>query len=362
MDQHIKKLNNNAASYIELEQYDEAISQLKKALHLIKESSDTDYSSSSVTTSKDTTTSDEQQVCCCNYCSLEECMLYSEENDTTTTLPPTVHNVQTNNKQDEATYNGDRRCDDDYYIYRRPIRVNPNCHLEGHNMELFLSLLVVFNLALAHHLQYVSIHHVHSANSNTTTTTTNNSAARKKKRLTLQKVLRLYELTYKLQAELLSNQQQQHQLIIDASSIICTSTSASVIANPGLRFNIIICNNLSQVHKISQNHEKYKTCLQQLLSMLMYVVDLEHEAAYNSSIIITSSDDEQGYSQEAAASAVSSLSPSSPLTIMAASLLPYSSSLRREGSGGRKWLFMDLDGFLQNTIPVILQDNCAMTA
>jgi len=160
------------------------------------------------------------------------------------------------------------------------------------------------------------------------------------KRSIPQKVLRLYELTYTLQTDLFST--KQHQL--DAT--ICTrySTSASVVS-PGLRFNMIICNNLSQVHKISQNHEQHKNCLQRLLSMLMYVVDLEQEATYSNSI----SSDEQEYRQAVL------LSSSSPLTILPASL-PL--SRRRD----RKWLCMDLDGFLQNTISIILHDNCAAIA
>jgi len=322
MNLNVKKLNNSAALYIESGQYDQAISQLKKALCLIKQSSDTDYSVTSKNTSR--------LVCRCDYCILEECMVCSEDSVLSETkLLSTVH-VQANKKE-----TNDYRSD--YYIYRRPIRATPNCLFEGHHMGLFLLLFVRFNLALAHHLKFVSIF-VYSTNSNTAATT--NSVPIMEKRSIPQKVLRLYELTYTLQTDLFST--KQHQL--DAT--ICTrySTSASVVS-PGLRFNMIICNNLSQVHKISQNHEQHKNCLQRLLSMLMYVVDLEQEATYSNSI----SSDEQEYRQAVL------LSSSSPLTILPASL-PL--SRRRD----RKWLCMDLDGFLQNTISIILHDNCAAIA
>ena len=159
-----------------------------------------------------------------------------------------------------------------------------------------------------------------------------------------QKVLRLYGLTYKLKTELFSQE-----------SILCTRRCKGIM-DPGLRFNIIICNNLSQVHKILQDHEKQKQCLQQLLSMLIYVVDMEYES-YESSINSSSSSNSNIIIHEQAHPQASSLPSSSAslATTMAAASLPLS---RR----GRKRLLMDLDGFLQNTSLIILLDTCAMAA
>jgi len=333
MHLNAKKLNNSAASCIELGQHNEAIKRLKKALYLIKQSSSTDDSANSKTTT--------DQVCCCNYCSLNECMVYSEENTPFDLFDNNIMGTEIthfpitsflDNKQKADDYKSD-----DNYIHQRPVYITPRCLIEGYNLGPFLSLLVLFNLALAHHLKFVSISTL-SMNSNMVPT--NSTRVRS---LALRKVLHLYELTYKLLIEIFANEQQY----FDDTVCTNTNTNANVytsasIADPGLRFSIIICNNLSQVHKILQNQEKHKECLRKLLSMLMYVVDLEREV--NGSNI-----DEEEYSQVAALS--------SSLTMTVTNALPSSRHQRR-----RKWLFMDLDGFLQNTVPIILQDNCAMVA
>jgi len=310
----------------------------------------------------------------------EEEALYNDNHmDTTetTTLLPTAQHFQLNNIQEDADDGSSSRCKD--YIHRIPIRFPPRFLLddEGHNndnMGPFLSLPFIFNLALAHHLKFVSMFTTVSTTSANTTddsTKANTNRSAIKRKVALQKVLRLYELTYALQTELITKEQQQQQqqqqltnanttttsTISTTSIVLCTSTtSEGGIADPGLRFNIIICNNLSQVHMMLQNHEKQKRCLQQLLSMLMYVVDLEHEShGSNSSNSSSSIVHEQAYSQVAS---LLSSTPPSLTTTMTTSLL--SSSHRRQGN--RKWLFMDLDGFLQNTSHIILQDNCAMVA
>ena len=353
MHLYAKKLNNSAASYIEWGQHDQAISQLKKALYLIKQSSSSSSSSSDNVTSKTPT---DQVCCCCNYCNLDECMVYSEENapdfgvldheeeeilndnmDIDTATLSTTYFLFNNHKDDNSRFED--------YIHRRTIRFTPRFLLdEGQDdMGPLLSLPFIFNLALAHHLKFVSMFIVPSNIAINT-----NSAGAVIRTLAIQEVLRLYELVYTLQTELIAKEQQQ-QLNNTTTSVVCTSKSA---ADPGLRLNIIICNNLSHVHKILQNHGKQKRCLQQLLSMLMYVVDMEHESyGSNSSSSHSRIIDEQEYPQ------VSSLSSLPSLTMTTASL-PLSRHRRRR----RKWLFMDLDGFLQNTSHIILQDNCAMIA
>ena len=372
---YAKKLNNSAASYIELGQYDQAISRLKKALHLIKQSSSSSTSSSDTThflrvTSKTTT----KQVCCCrccccNYCILGECMAYSEEKalyagdldhteevlydnnmDTESMTLPTTH-FQCDRQENDNS----RRCEG--YIYRRPIRFAPRFLLdEDHDMGQFLSLPLLFNLALVHHLKFVAMFTVFTTNSGTATTIIDNNNTAAMRKVALQKVLRLYELTYAFQTELIANKQQQQLATATTSStcILCTSTvitKGKGMLDPDFRFNIIICNNLSQVHKILQNHEKQKRCLQQLLSMLMYLVDLEQRSYSSSRSHENTIINEQEYDR-----ATSSPSSSPTLTMIVASL-PSPRHQRR-----RKWLFMDLDGFLQNTSPTILQDNCAMAA
>jgi len=354
-----KKLNNSAASYIELGQHDQAISQLQKALCLIKQSS-SNSSSSDTNHSVPSKTPTEQVCCCCNYCTLDECMVYSEENapdfgvldheeeeetlydnmDIDTATLSTTYFQFNKHKDDSSRYED--------YIHRRPIRFTPRfLRDEGHvDMGPLLSLPFIFNLALAHHLKFVSMFTVPSDIAINT-----NSAVAAKRKLAIQEVLRLYELVYTLQTELIAKEQQQ-QLNNATTSVVCTSKSTT---DPSLRLNIIICNNLSHVHKILQNHGKQKRCLQQLLSMLMYVVDMEHNSyGSNSSSSRSRIINEQEYPQ---VSSLSSL-PSLPSLTMTTASLPSSHHRRRR----RKWFFMDLDGFLQSTSHIILQDNCAMVA
>ena len=350
MHYYAKKLNNSAASYIELGQHNEAIKRLKQALHLIKQSSSGAADNNNNATSSKPT--NEQVVCCCsNYCSLNECMVYSEENtpvdlfnNVIMDTAETTHNVSitASFSTSKQTATEDDRSDHTY-IHQRPLYITPRCLVEGYNLGRFLSLLVLFNLALAHHLKFVSISTLSMNNSNAAATTNSTTRVRP---LALRKVLRLYELTYNLLLEIFTHERQQQ-----CDDTLCTNTNtnvntytdtsgASSIIDPSLRFSIIICNNLSQVHKILQNQEKHKRILRKLLSMLMYVVDVEREVNNNSSSTI----DE-----------VSSSSLTIPTTTTV--LLPWSRQQR-----GRKWLLMDLDGFLQNTVPIILQDNCAMVA
>ena len=84
----------------------------------------------------------------------------------------------------------------------------------------------------------------------------------------------------------------------------------------------------------------------------MYVVDLEQNSSSSSH-----SHDNTIIINEQESSRIRSSLSSSPSLTRIATFLPLSHHQRR-----RKWLFMDLDGFLQNTSPIILQDNCAMAA
>jgi hypothetical protein len=118
------------------------------------------------------------------------------------------------------------------YIYQKPIRVSPHSMQEGHSMGVTLSLIVIFNLALAYHLAAVQ----------------NNMCRRR-----LQKALQLYEIAYQMQLETQHEQQQVNSL----------------------RFTIIIANNVGEIHRTVNDRSKHMKCLQQLLSAIIYLVDCQ---------------------------------------------------------------------------------------
>ena len=214
------RLNNRGALCIETGRFDRAISTLVRALRLSEQAVD-------------------ETICTCNHCSLDECMSISNS-------PPQRRHLEESNLcgpcQTDNTEPGgagdlglrpfkrsrvEEHSTSEGFVYQRPIRISPQSMLRGHSPGVTLSLIIIFNLGLAHHLSAIQQH--------------NNCKRR------LQKALQLYELAYQLQLEEL-----------EMSS---------------LRFTIIMANNLSQIHRVVENHSKYQMCLEHLLSTLMYLVD-----------------------------------------------------------------------------------------
>ena len=113
----------------------------------------------------------------------------------------------------------------------------------------------------------------------------------------------------------------------DDASASTTRTVSSI------RFNMIICNNLSHIHCLVSNHSKHKQCLEHLLSQVM--VALEYKTRTTSSPPSSNNDQHQDYGAAAAAAA--------------AATEDYT-------------LLMDLDGFLQSASSLILQEKCAKAA
>ena len=115
-------------------------------------------------------------------------------------------------------------------------------------MGASLSLMIIFNLALAYHLSALQkIDSMASAGSSVM-----HSSIRKRRDLS--KAMQLYELAYQLQLE------DDHQI---GSRMNC------------LRFTMMISNNLGQIHYAMKNHAKHAVCMQHLLSTMMYLVDCQ---------------------------------------------------------------------------------------
>uniref|UniRef100_A0A7S4EII3 Uncharacterized protein n=1 Tax=Pseudo-nitzschia australis TaxID=44445 RepID=A0A7S4EII3_9STRA len=302
------------------------------------------------------------------------------------------------------------------YIHRKPIYVPPPTIKEGHVMmgRTTLSLIITFNLALVNHLKVISF----LAKQNTKTSkfdtdstadtdTDNDIDAATRERL--RNVLRWYEIAYEIQNALChekwsknsssstSNtndssyeeekqqesqeqhqhhqshyhegdysdpQQQQQQQSIARSTAATTinSTSSTSTASPcnsnsnnsgcsisnSIRFNMIVCNNISQIHRMANNHLKQEQCLQRLLEMLMFVIDGQRDS-------ISSLDNEQRQHQRQR-QRQQERRPSS-LEQQQQQQLPASVGNRK-----RRSRCMDLDGFLHNVTPLVLNIGCATPA
>jgi hypothetical protein len=197
-----QKLNNGAACCIETGLYDKAVLKLVKALKLTEQ--------------LDNTVS-----CTCQFCSLEECVTFSQKSPGRNRCDYSFDNDSSLLSCEEESEGG--------YVYRQPIRITPQTMVEGHSMGLVLPKILIFNLALVHHLSLLE--------------------KKKMSRKKLTKVLQLYELAYRLQSEYYDDDQ-----------------------TPCLGFALIICNNLGEIHRMVNNRSKYARCLQHLLSTMMFMM------------------------------------------------------------------------------------------
>jgi tetratricopeptide (TPR) repeat protein len=310
-----QKLNNRSAYLITTGNYEEAIKLLTKALKLTetKEGGGEDDAN--------------KPRCNCEACTLESCLIM--EHDAFMSLLMTdqqeqqqeaeqqeeghqeagqqeglqegqqkqqEHSSSSSSSSDEITTSSpplkesskesyDDNNDDEGFVYRRPLLVNKHCIEEMHNMGITLSLIILFNLALAHHLKAITSFTASKSSSATATTTTTHA---KSKLQVLQQALQLYELAYQLRVDYI--QQSQQEELNQPSNSNSNSNSNTDNDNDNddstnnndeynrsmvgsLRFTMIVSNNLGEIHRAAGNTEKHTMCLQHLLSAMMYMVD-----------------------------------------------------------------------------------------
>ena len=108
----------------------------------------------------------------------------------------------------------------DCFVYLRPLFIRESS-TKGRNLHM--GVVILFNLALAHHLMYLE------------------------KRECIDKAIRLYELVY-----------QTHGNNLDYAS---------------LRLALIVSNNVSQIHRAKGDEANHQSCLQHLLEAVVYVVE-----------------------------------------------------------------------------------------
>lgn len=166
----------------------------------------------------------EDETCSCRHCALEECIIK--------TLPdssPLQQHSSLKSTFCQPVGSEEQSCQDldseDRFIYKRPIYASPKFTEKGHSPGITLSLIIILNLAMAHHLSAIQQNHC---------------------RRRLQKALQLYELAHQLQLE-------------------------EEIYSP--RATMIIANNVGEIHRAVHNYNKHAMCLQHLLSTMMYMID-----------------------------------------------------------------------------------------
>ena len=252
------------------------------------------------------------------------------------------------------------------YTHKTPILVTPTIIKEGLDMGPILSLIITFNLALANHLKILqAVSNDEDASMNIAT------------RQRLGKVLRLYELAYQWENECCNEgsndtigncheepqemQKAQHLQERNSSSSTrnvpavqqeCESTSHTYNCS-SLRFDMIVCNNLSQIHKLAHYYSKQEKCLQHLLSILMFVVDWQRERGNNSDDFVEVEVTDTVPQQQDA---------SDESTNNCVSVEQQVEQPQQRPTTKRKRAFMDLDGFWRNISPFLLKSDCAEAA
>jgi hypothetical protein len=210
------RLNNIASVSISDGSYEEAIALLKEGL---KQSLSFD---------------------CFEFYSLQSCFLREEREE----------------EQDSMDCYSIDKNDDCYgFVYRRALRVNMSCIEQMHYTGSTLRVIIVFNLALAYHLKAIATIITTAAPTSTTTTKL------------LRQSLHLYWLAYRLHTEYEEQQQQQQQEQKSSSTSLFNSDNLG-----NLRFVMIISNNISEIHRISNDTTKHVRCLEHVLSCIMHTV------------------------------------------------------------------------------------------
>ena len=195
----VKRMNSRAAAHIELGQHDRAVPLLVKALRLWDA---VDEQSSTITSVSNTNSSPG--------CNMDEC------------IEASFRQRQT---QHQSTSLAKGR-----FVYSQPITISSaekSC-FEGGRSKKTISLILILNLAIAHHLSALK------------------QDCYWMRRRQLHKGLQLYELSHQIQKE-------------------------QGVFSP--QATMIIANNVGEIHRSCDDYEKHTTCLQHLLSTIMYMVD-----------------------------------------------------------------------------------------
>lgn len=328
-------LNNASAFLIENGHYDTAIASLQRALELLE----LHIMEENTTSTNDRTP---RTYCMCNECTLEGCIRYSEQqhkinrfrsqSDTRITNDIGNHcchsqaRTESSNKRRRITYH---QCEggetiennESDYIYQRPILI-PNTHEMG-STRFFV---ILFNIALAHHLKVLRIASTKNKGEIEQRVIDTDSNVRE----SIRKALLIYELMF----EYWSRLERVSKSTDDEDAKPTTSSNSS------FRFVMIMYNNMSQMYRLANDRVRQTQCLQQLLSIIMISVESKKRSSGFAS------------SRGATESTVHTTGSSD------------SSNINANGEDESNAAFREsLDGFLKNTATLMMsQTTCAEAA
>jgi len=242
-----KKLNNRASSLIESGKYKEGVALLTKALKLTKQET--------------IEHGDTRTPCSCASCRFEAVLpsteavqqqhLLHDLNNSGHRPRHLQQELQQFKRQQypsgpsETIEKGGN--EEGGFVYRRPIFANRESIEENHYMGVTLVWILLFNLALAHHLMYLEGGEMDDGNT--------------EKEKYFRKAVKLYELAY-----------QSH---LDSTSDVDKDNCDDDDDYGSLRFAVIVSNNVGQIHRVAGNTSQSEECLQHLLRVIMYVVECQ---------------------------------------------------------------------------------------
>lgn len=223
-----------------------------------------------------------EDTCLCHHCTMEGCVSYSEKIPTSVGLlagvsktpsrsrmacshrskkerlvSPSSHSLFKSHFWKPEEDGDEKCCSPSGSIYRRPIQVTPRSMMEGHNMGSTLFLIIVFNLALAHHGTLASA----------------SCGSEDERRAKLKTTLKLYEL-----AELMHQRHKKRRCIHRSSSSNNNQMGQQPHKDHADLFGMIVCNNSIHIHRSLNDNAKHQDSLQRLTSALMLVVDHKKSA------------------------------------------------------------------------------------
>lgn len=221
----IVKLNNRGAYQIETRQYGNAVSTLTEAIMLSKKVVARFRVEGSNQDAQLTQGTEEE-------CYFSQCMQYTYRcTDTTSPRPPLSHNEDSASFCDQPSMEEDNDDDEgemNEFVYRHPIRIPRQAINPSFQFNMATSIMLIFNLALAHHLCATEEEETFS-------------------RPMFDKSARLYECAYSL--------------------LLQQDFGSNVL------FVLATVNNLGQAHRSLDQSETATKCFQHLLSTLMFLVE-----------------------------------------------------------------------------------------
>jgi len=242
-----RNLNNEACHAISNGEYDFAISNLKKALQLTR----------GLLCDQD----ENETQCGCEHCRLDSYVSISDEendecsceiinNESKSTqakiqsfecIPSCPGRKRSRNSNCQETTQDKvpiKNSNDEGFIYCRPLLVPQHSVDFCRHMGSTLSFIILFNIALTHHLKAIEIASLLDKND-------------ERRMAILEQPLKLYELVYQLQFQCSEGQRQ--------------------LRLTNLRLMMLVTNNISEIHKLAGNTEKHTQCLEHLLNAFMYM-------------------------------------------------------------------------------------------